>query len=278
MNLIYGLLLGALIGLISWRLHALTVSGAIAAMVTGGLIFGLGGLPWAVLLLVFFVSSSLLSKLFKQQKLAVDEKFSKGSRRDWGQVLANGGLGAVLALLLGLLPAESAFPWPELLFFMFAGAMAAVNADTWATELGVLSRHLPVLITTRKPVERGTSGGVTLTGTLSALCGALLVAGLGVVVALIDDPGALVPHPLAFLLVVTLAGLTGSLVDSFLGATVQSIYYCPRCQKETERFPVHLCGAATTPRRGWRWLNNDLVNFACSFAGAAAAAGLWLLF
>jgi uncharacterized membrane protein len=60
---------------------------------------------------------------------------------------------------------------------------------------------------------------------------------------------------------------------------VQSIYYCPTCQKETERHPLHTCGTATQPLRGWRWLDNDLVNFACSLMGAAvAAAAGWMLF
>jgi uncharacterized membrane protein len=67
---------------------------------------------------------------------------------------------------------------------------------------------------------------------------------------------------------VPLAGLLGSLFDSFLGATVQVIYRCPACEKETERHPRHLCGAETTQIRGWRWFNNDWVNFACSLAGA----------
>ena len=67
-------------------------------MLSGGLIFGLGGIPWAVLLLAFFISSSLLSRAFAASKFVLAEKFAKGSRRDYGQVLANGGLGALLAL------------------------------------------------------------------------------------------------------------------------------------------------------------------------------------
>ena len=97
-----GFLLGGLIAVLAWRAHTLSTSGAWAAALTGGLIFGLGGWPWAVLLMTFFVSSSLLSRLFRKRKIALDEKFSKGSRRDWGQVLANGGLFAAGALAWGL--------------------------------------------------------------------------------------------------------------------------------------------------------------------------------
>lgn len=265
MQLYIGFLLGLLIAALAWRAGALSGSGAFGATLTGGLIFGLGGLPWAALLLTFFISSSLLSRLFGRSKAALSEKFSKGSRRDWGQVLANGGLGALLAVVPPLFP-DQVWPW-----LAFCGAMAAVNADTWATEIGVLSRFQPRLITTGKPVERGASGGVSLLGYAAVLGGSGLV---GVVAALFSPPGQALPALAACLL----GGLAGSTFDSLLGATVQSIYYCPACQKETERYPLHTCGTVTQPLRGWRWLDNDLVNFACSLVGAlVAAAANWLL-
>src|SRR5512143_1311132 len=152
---IIGLLLAILIAFLAWKAGSLSASGAWAASITGGLIFGLGGWAWAALLLTFFISSSALSRLFSQQKASLAEKFSKGSQRDWGQVLANGGLGALLAVAGSLFP--GAYGW---IWIAYAGAMAAVNADTWATEVGVLSRTPPRLIISGQPVERGTSGGI----------------------------------------------------------------------------------------------------------------------
>jgi uncharacterized protein (TIGR00297 family) len=263
-QLLIGIALGALIAVLAWKAGALSSSGAWAAGLTGGLTFGLGGLPWAALLLTFFISSSVLSRLFSARKAAVNEKFSKGSRRDWGQVFANGGLGTLLAV---------AFPLalhPTGIWVGFIGAMAAVNADTWATELGILSPGMPRLITNGKPVERGTSGGISWLGTLSALAGALLI---GVIAA----PFSLTTVGMRVILIASLGGSLGALFDSLLGATVQAIYWCPKCEKETERYPMHTCGEDTVHRRGWRWLNNDLVNFACSLAGALSAVGLWWL-
>lgn len=262
MPLIIGFALGVLIGALAWRAGALSGSGARAATLVGGLIFGLGGLPWAVLLLAFFISSSALSRAFRRHKASLGEKFSKGSRRDWGQVLANGGLGACLVVFQALYPGE-AWPW-----IAFAGAMAAVNADTWATELGVLAPVPPRLITTGRLVEKGTSGGITLVGSLASLAGAALIAALG----------AYFTRGLGFLAVVGIlisAGLAGSFVDSLLGASLQAIYHCPACDKETERHPAHTCGTETTQVRGWYWLNNDLVNFICSVTGATVALALW---
>ena len=264
LQLLIGILLAALVAWLAWRAGSLSTSGAGAAVVTGGLIFGLGGLPWAVLLLTFFVSSSALSRAFRQQKASLAEKFSKGSRRDGGQVMANGGLGSLLAVVYAF------GGQPEWTWLAFAGAMAAVNADTWSTELGVLSSVEPRLITSGKVVDRGTSGGVSLVGTLAALGGAALVGMMAVLFAAQSTW-------LAHLGIITLAGIVGSLFDSVLGASVQAIYWCPSCGKETERHPVHPCGSQTRQVRGWSWLNNDMVNFACSVMGAVAAGGLWLL-
>ncbi len=247
--------LAALIALAAYRVGALSRSGAGAATLVGGMIFAAGDWPWAVLLLAFFGSSSVLSRLFDGRKRALSEKFAKGNRRDAGQVLANGGIPALLALV------HLAFPGWGAVWAAGAGALAAVNADTWATEIGVLSRVPPRLLWGGRPVERGESGGVTPLGTLAALAGSALIALLAAAFA--GEVG-LFPR-------VTLAGLLGSLLDSLLGATVQAQFRCPRCERLTEHHPQHTCGTATVHVRGWRWLNNDLVNLAAALFGAVLA-------
>ncbi len=263
-QLLLGILFAVIVAAAAYRAHSLDRSGAVAAAALGMVVFGLGGLPWAALLLGFFITSSALSRLFGKRKHALAEKFSKGSTRDAGQVLANGGLAGVFVLL------HLAFPgavWPWL---AFAGSLAAVNADTWATELGVLSPVAPVGITTLRPVERGASGGITVTGTLASLAGAAVIG----LLAVLTMPSPDWPLALAF---ISLAGLFGSLVDSFLGATAQAIYICPNCDKETERHPTHTCGSPTSLVRGLPWLNNDWVNITCALAGALLALALALL-
>ncbi len=257
-----GFLLSLLAAFLAWKAHALTPNGAWAAAVCGGFIFGLGGMAWAALLLTFFISSSLLSRVFARRKEGLNEKFSKGSQRDWGQVLANGGLGVLLVIAHAWLPGQN---WPWL---AYVGAMAAVNADTWATEIGVLSKSAPRSITNGRRVERGTSGGISGLGSLAALGGALLIAFVA---------GLVSSETWALTLPVVLGGLAGSFFDSHLGASLQAIYYCPACQKETERHPLHTCGTQTTFQRGWQWLDNDGVNFACSLIGALAAVGIGVL-
>jgi uncharacterized protein (TIGR00297 family) len=250
MKLLIGFLFAVLIAFAAYRARSLSRSGAFAAVVVGTVIFGIGGWQWAVLLLTFFITSSILTRAFKKRKTGLSEKFSKGGQRDAGQVFGNGGLATLFAGLTILYPND-----PRL-WLAFAASLAAANADTWATELGVLNPHPPRLIThPTRVVEQGTSGGVSLIGTLAALAGAALI---GLLAGALSQDGIFWQ---TFALV-TLTGLLGSLFDSLLGATVQAIYHCPSCDKDTERFPLHTCGSPTIQIRGWKWMNNDWVNFA----------------
>ncbi|MBC8504885.1 MAG: DUF92 domain-containing protein [Chloroflexi bacterium] len=265
MQILIGFIAGALIAILAWKAGSLSTSGAFAAAISGGLIFGIGGFPWAALLLTFFITSSALSKAFKSRKAKLGEKFAKGSQRDWAQVLANDGFGTILVIFVLIKP-DQTWTW-----IAYAGAMATVNADTWATELGLLNPKPPRLITNGRVVEAGTSGGISLLGTLATLGGAALIGLVGAAFSL--GAGAW-----TLLLAATLGGVSGSLFDSLLGATVQAIYYCPSCQKETERHPTHSCESHTQQIRGWSWLDNDLVNFLASVEGAGIAVVLWGIF
>ena len=266
LQLSLGLVLSALIGYFGYRRRSLSASGVLGAVLVGTTIFGFGGWAWGTLLVVFFVSSSALSHFKEARKAALAEKFSKGSQRDLAQALANGGAAALLAVANAL--------WPHPAWWAaFAAAIATVNADTWATELGVLSRIPPRLVTTGQPVDAGTSGGLTPLGTLAALAGAVLI-GLVAAGFTVAQGQSLAPA-VGLLLLVSFAGLAGSLVDSLLGATVQAIYRCELCGQETERHPTHRCGGRTRHLRGWPWLDNDWVNFISAVAGAGGAGVLW---
>ena len=273
-KLLIGFLLGVGIAWLAYGAGALSRNGAIAAGVLGTIVFGLGGGGWAVVLLTFFITASALSRLFGAKKAGVAQNFEKGSRRDAGQVAANGGVAGIMVLCYVLLlqfdPDSVILP---LLWVGFAASLAGANADTWATELGVLNNRRPVLLTTGRRVPVGTSGAVSLAGTIAALAGSGLVAAAAWLVGLAGwapDGG----RPLySQFLVITFAGLIGAFVDSFLGATFQAVYFCENCQKETERSPLHTCGYATIRKRGISWLNNDWVNTACTLS--AGLAGLF---
>jgi uncharacterized protein (TIGR00297 family) len=250
--IIGALALAAAFSALSFRLKLLTHSGAAAAAVLGTVILGLGGWAWILSLLAFFISSSLLSKARKHQSKAPEE--AKGSRRDAVQVLANGGLAGAILLAQRFLQVD--------LYPAYLGALAAVNADTWSTEIGMMLGRNPRSIVTSKAVVAGTSGGVTLYGLMGALLGAILIAAVGKLTA----PQGLTSSAL---LLIMAAGFSGSVFDSLLGATLQEKRRCRVCGKTTEI--LRHCEQSTERIGGIPGLNNDAVNFLCGVLGAAIA-------
>ena len=262
-----GLAASAAVGALAYRRGSLSRSGVVGAMLTGTTIFSGGGLVPAALLLTFFVSSSALSHRRKRRRRESAVEHAKGERRDFAQTIANGG---VAAALVALGRARPATPW----YPAYIGALATVNADTWATELGLFSRRAPRLITTWRPVSPGTSGGITALGTGAAALGAALIGAVAVASFAVarQAPGRDLGAARTLALAVA-AGLGGSFADSLLGATVQARYRCPACGELTER-PVHRCGTPTELIGGWRWVDNDAVNLAASLCGAGIG---WLV-
>jgi uncharacterized protein (TIGR00297 family) len=278
-DFLIGMAVGVGIAFLAYRARALNRDGALAAAALGTVVFGLGGVGWALVMLTFFISSSGLSKFFNANKASADAEFSKGSQRDAWQVAANGGVGGILALthfiLFKLSPGSGLLPW---LWVGFAASLAGANADTWGTELGALNPRKPILLTNFRRVPPGTSGAVSLVGSLAALAGSALVAGMAVLVGRAGwAPEVGLPGWFAFVLITT-GGFLGAWVDSLLGATLQAIYTCPVCDKHTEKHPTHTCGAQTERARGLPWLNNDWVNLACTLSAGLAGMIFVLLF
>ena len=248
--------IGLVFGVIAHRLRFLDRSGSIAGGLLAASVIGLGGWVWAVPSFTFFVLSSLLSRLGKRRKAAAAAT-EKGSRRDAAQVYANGGVGWTLLLVFAVFPAE-------VLYWGFLGAFAAATADTWATEIGTLSSKPPRLVTTWREAPRGTSGAVSVVGTLGALAGAFVI-GLSAwpfVMGRVTSPGWAA-------LAVVMGGFVGAFVDSLAGATVQARFRDPQTGAETERSAS--AAGAHSLIRGWRWFRNDHVNWLCTFTGATFA-------
>ncbi|MBI4420319.1 MAG: DUF92 domain-containing protein [Gemmatimonadetes bacterium] len=257
MNVGLGLGLASALALVGYAVGWLSLGGAAAAAVVGGSVFAGSGLPGAAMLALFFLSGSILTALNERRGLSHPD--AKGGRRDPRQVLANGLWAAAGALVV---PRDPAVGWA-----LVTGALAAAEADTWATELGARAASRPRLITTWTPVPRGTSGAISTLGTLGGAAGAVVLVALGLASG--------VPAPAA---AAGLAGgLLGLLADSVLGASVQARFRCDACNLTTER-RVHRCGRAARPVGGWRWLDNDGVNLLATGAGGATAVALssWL--
>ena len=244
------------------KTHTLSESGQWAAFASG-ILTAAAGWWWAATLIAFFVSSTLLTRWRQPVKMAKTEgTLPRMTERSGRQVLANGGFFVLFAF-------ASTYLRNERLAFAALGALAAASSDTWSTEIGTLFGGTPRLITTRTPVEPGMSGGVSAAGFGAAVAGALFIALLGAF--------SIPQHHTRLAMAAAIGGFGGGLVDSLLGATLQSTRFCDRCRHWTER-RVHSCGFRTRHARGISWLSNDLVNACGTFAGAviAVAAG-WVL-
>lgn len=266
-SILIGFALSFIVATVAFRRAYLSFSGALAAVLVGTVTFGLGGPSFAVILVAFFVSSSLLSHLQIDRKRKVAQELAQGPRRDVWQVMANGGLAVLLAALFYWNPSH----WVS---WAFVGSLAAVTADTWATEIGTLSGTKPRLITTGRPVSPGTSGAVSALGAVAAFLGSLFTGLVASITLAMMAPSG--PPPWMMLGVVV-AGMAGSLADSILGATAQVAYVCENCETSTES-ATHRCGSRTTHVRGLYWVNNDVVNLLCSVVGATVAGSMaiWL--
>lgn len=252
MRLAAGCVLAAAVAFAALRARSLAPSGAVAATIVGAIAVG-AGWGWGALLVVYFVTSSALSRWRRDEKARrTDAIVEKGGERDAGQVLANGGAFAVTALAAMLAPGHAAFGLAG------AGALAAAAADTWATEIGVLARRPPRSIRTGRVVPAGTSGAVSWPGLAGMVAGGLGIA------ALAHALGVATVGP-AFA-----GGVVGAIGDTVLGASVQEARWCDRCEAATER-RVHACGTATRRNAGVGGLDNDWVNVACTVVGAGAA-------
>ena len=256
--IVIGLSLSAAVSLLAVRLGVLTVDGGVASTAVGTAVFAAGGLRSSFVLMLFFVTSSALSRgtaAAKSQRVGVS---AKSARRDAVQVLANGGVPTAFAVIALI---HASFPWQ----LPFAGAIAAATADTWATEVGARSHSMPIDIATWRRVSVGSSGAVTILGLVASGAGAAMIA---------IASAAAFDFDLSSSTAIAVGGVTGSLIDSILGATVQEVRYCPRCLTLTEQTTHTLCGSATRHTRGWRRFNNDAVNAIASACGSIATLGL----
>ncbi len=275
----------------------MTPGGAIAAFVVGTLTFGSGGWAFTLVLLAFFIPSVALSRVGRARKKTLVD-IGKGGARDAWQVLANGGVATLCAVLsvfgfgawhaagatgsylmhaplqrMLMLPGSATAAW----IAAFAGSYAAATADTWGTEIGTLAHGRPRSILTLRPIATGLSGGVTVAGTVAEVAGAawISVCAAAALIAFVRWPtsGWSTATFGAIVFPVGVGGVIGALVDSVLGATLQELRRCASCERTCETNP-HVCGTPTSLVRGVPGFSNDLVNFAATLTGAAVAFSL----
>jgi len=249
LDLCIWLILSIIIFSYAYKLKSVSISGAIGGFLVGIFIFGSGG--WVLIspLVFFFISSSFLSII----------KNKKPSQRDVMQILANGGAPTFFAL--------SYFFFQDQIFLLgFLGSLSASTADTWATEIGFLSKKRPYLIFTSRQVKKGVSGSISLLGTFGSIAGALSIGLISFYIFEFKNTIALI----------TLIGSMGSFIDTLMGRYIQGKFYCTKCNKDIEQY-FH-CGAETILTSGFKWIDNNLVNFIASLTSGIIIMIIYLTY
>lgn len=247
------MIIASVIGIYSYKAKFLDLGGLIAAMSVGTVIFISGGLRWIAPLALFFLLSSLLTRFAASRQKSDKTGYSPRTAK---QVFANGGVAAIAALGYLFYPETGA----QLLFL---GSLAAATSDTWSTEIGSFSKTDPRMITTFRVVDKGVSGGISLTGIAGGTAGAVLLGVSGILIF----PGDY--YTSSGIYIVIFAGLFGNVIDSFLGALLQSKFVCVVCGKIRER-KFH-CDKPTNHESGIRFVDNEVVNFVCALSGGVVA-------
>ncbi|XP_067932010.1 transmembrane protein 19-like [Watersipora subatra] len=186
-----------------------------------------------IALLTFYLIGSKATK-FRIDRKAHERNVVAASARTWTHVVCNGFVAAQHALFYYLDAGctESLIDFSKMYNSSWwavgvLSATACCAGDTLASELGpVLPFSQPYLITSLSPVPKGTNGGVSLAGTVASAFGGLLVGAafyMSVIVLAVGDQSVeqtmLSQWPI--MVVCGVAGILGSLIDSFLGATLQ---------------------------------------------------------
>ncbi|MGQ9478757.1 MAG: DUF92 domain-containing protein [Thermoproteota archaeon] len=266
-NAVMKLLVIVLLAIATYASRSMTFSGILASVGIGVLVLFLGGWNPFIMLLSFLIIGVFFTKYKHKEKSPGTLAQEKGGVRTWVNVLANGGPAAIPVIF-------EYFYWMEFFSIFFLTAVCSATADTLATEIGLLSRSKPRLITNPwKKVEKGVSGGVTVVGTVAGLLGSFSLSLVAFLTCSAGVPGILlsIKSLLKMVLISSLGGFLGMIIDSLLGATVQAIYVS-KADGMLYEDPRKCFGEAILVK-GVRHIGNNAVNFiSCLSAGLIGAS------
>lgn len=242
------ILINSVLGAIAWVApkKLLTPAGYLHAWVLGLLIWGTLGWQGYLVVMVYFLVGSAVTRVGLAQKEAAGIAEQRGGARGpenvWGSALAGSlcALGVMVCLLMP--PTDPAATGLALLLQLgYVASFSTKLADTCASEIGKAYGQRTFLITTLQPVARGTEGAISLEGTLAGVVASAAIALVGWAVGLIS-----------------LIGVGVSMIAAFIATNLES-----------------LIGATLQTR--FSWLTNEWVNVINTLTGAMVAILIGLL-
>ncbi len=243
-------LLAIVISVVALKKKTVSWSGFLCMVIISSFFIWNNGLAALVVLFSMFISSSMLTLYKHSVKVQYTEKvLRKNGPRDYVQAICNLGV-AFSCFLFYIYSNDKGF------LLALLCSVAASNADSWASEIGVLSKRKPVLITNFKICQPGISGGITLLGSLAGISGSIFIA---IISVFLKSSIPLEIDSIDLFLWITISGISGLFLDSLLGATIQVIY------RDANGIETENTIYGITKSRGLEWINNDFVNFITSF-------------
>jgi uncharacterized protein (TIGR00297 family) len=249
-----------IVAILSWfsvKKKYLTLDGAIIAYIFGLIIIFTGGVILFILLLLAFLITNLATSYNIEEKIRLKLIVAKKPIRDWKNVLANG-------LPMVLFSIQEYFFSLDLLKLAFIASTASFLSDTVSTEIGVLSKSKPILITNLKESHAGRSGAISKLGLLAGFLSSLVFSMIAYFLIQWNE------SLLNFVALIVLCSMLANLMDSLIGATLQGNYFCERCNMYSEE-PKHTCGSQCKYVSGLKFFNNHVVNFICVLIGGLLA-------
>jgi uncharacterized protein (TIGR00297 family) len=239
-------------------LKALDGRGFLASVAVGYSILLGGGWKWFIIVAIFFALGVGFTFYKYEFKKKIGTAQEKGGARDWPNILANGGAASLFAI------GELVYGG-QVFAALFLGSIATSASDTVATELGLLSKREPRLLTRPSTVvSPGTSGGVTPLGISGEVFASVVIGTMAIFLRVLASG-------FATLAIVAGGGILGASADSVLGASIQRKGYCVICGKPVEAL-TH-CGERTHRTGGFPFVENNLVNLFASLVGAVSSLG-----
>lgn len=242
MKLFVSFLLSFLLAFLAYLKKALTFNALILAFIFACIITYIGGVSSFLMLAMVFILTLIANKIkTAERQTKIKELHQKGHQKDIPSIIANVAPGTLCLIIYQITK-------NNLLLVVFASLMAEAISDSLASDIGILSKKDPINILTLKRSTPGLSGNISLLGIFASFLGSLIIA----LIYFIFN------NNIFHLIIITLCGTIGNLIDSFLGAILQVKYECPKCHIITEK--EEHCQTKTKPVKGLKLFNNDLIN------------------
>ncbi len=243
MEIFISILLCLIVFIYSLIKKALTFKGIIASLIVAIIVIYISGLKGLLLLLITFVLLSLADKISKKYRKKKDEITKKNGARDEFQIIANCGIACAMLIVYY-------FTNNEIYLIAYGVSLASSLADSFASDIGVLSKGKTINIISLKQGDKGLSGNVSVLGLIASLFGSLII-GLSFIL--------IFKYNIFISLFITTLGFLGAYFDSLLGCLIQVKYKCSKCNIITEK--NEHCNTLTNYYSGNRIIDNDVVNF-----------------